>query len=188
MIHFSQPYIEQSCGTISHAFQYKSSGVHLSQLFADQREGRDGFAKLSPFIRILCRKCDCILGSAYTSSCKLEASDVQDVKGNEVAFTNFPQQIPCGDFHIFKDQWTGRRAFNPHLLLFRPDADPIHLPFHNKSTEVLAVHLGIYNEHIRKAGIRNELLAAVQNIIFTVITKCGCCLRAQRVGTGGWFS
>ncbi|MNJ49112.1 hypothetical protein D3C77_443280 [compost metagenome] len=165
VIHLCQPNIKQSCCSIHHTFQHKGTDIHLRQLLANERKGTDLTAKLGTLICILGGIMYRILGCTYTSGGQLEATNVQNVKSDQMTFTDFPQQLISRHLYILQNKRTGRGALNAHLFLFRSNTDALHTAFDDKCTEFLAVYLGIYNENVCKSGIRYKLLRSIQHIV-----------------------
>ena len=122
-----------------------------------------------------------IPGSSDGRCAQLVASDVQDVKGNAVAFSDRSEQVLERYHAIGKHQGAGRRAADTELMLLGAHAQTRSARLDQEGRKLFSVNLGEHGEQAGHAGIGDPHLLPVQDIAFAIGRKLGLSADVHRI-------
>ena len=121
---------------------------------------------------------------AGDAGAQLEPPDVQHVEGDLVPLADLAQHVLHGNLRILEDERGRGGALDPHLLLLGAGGDAGEGALHEERREVLAVDLGEDGVEVGEAAVGDELLRAVQDVVFAVRGQRGDRAASQRVAAG----
>src|SRR6185369_5632722 len=122
--------------------------------------------------------------TANAHGAKLEASDVQNVEGDDVSLADFAKQIFCGNLTVCEDERARGRSSDTHLVFFGADREARKSFFNQKCGELFAVDFREDGEKVGKAGIGDPHLFAIQDVVLAVGRECGASTTIERVRSG----
>ena len=106
--------------------------------------------------------------STHAHCAQLEASNIQNVEGDDVAFADFAQQIFRGHLAVVQNDGASRGAANAQLARLATDGEARKISFHQERSELFSVDLGKDREQVGEAGVGNPHLFAVENVVLAV--------------------
>ena len=160
---------------------------HVGDLFAHQAEVGDHFAESLALLGVADGVFQRNARAAHAHGAQLEAADVQNVEGDDVALADFAEQVFHRHLAIVQNQRAGGRAANAHLVLFGADGESGKVPLDQKCGELFAVDLGEDGEQVGEAGVGDPHLFAVEDVVLAVGRKLGAGAAIQGVGAGRGF-
>src|SRR5690606_21270791 len=111
-------------GTVKHCFCSKYPDGHFGQFMLYSTKIGYRLLKLLAGSSILNACVQCALSTAQCSCTKLEAANVHDIEGNNMASAYFAQQVACGHHTFFKKHLAGPRSFDTHFMFLFAKAEP----------------------------------------------------------------
>jgi hypothetical protein len=157
-----EPRIDQPRDAVDDGLDHVCPNRHLRQLSGHERKIGDGAAERASVVGVGGRGPQRRFHRPERGRRELEASDVQDVEGDAVAFADFPEQVFRRHANAVERQRTRGRAVDPELLFLATDRQSGGTALDEERAERFAIDLGVHREQIGEAAVRDELLAAVQ--------------------------
>ena len=123
-----------------------------------------------------------ILDPTNDTCAELESTKIENVKGDDVTSSDFPQDVFDRDLCIFQDEGSRRGTSNAHLMLLRTRGNSGEIALNNETAKFLTIHFCKSDEDMSKAGIGDPHLRAVENVVFAIRAQDGCRFGRQGVG------
>ena len=114
----------------------------------------------------------------------LEAADVQDVEGDDVALADFAEHVFDRHLAVVEDDGAGRRSANAHLVFFGANGEAGKSLFNQERGELFTIDLGEDGEQVGETGIGDPHLFAVEDVVFTIGRNLGSGTAVQSVRAG----
>src|SRR5260370_7409212 len=105
-----------------------SANRHVGQLFLDHAEIGESLAESFPLLGIADGVVERVARPTHHAGAQLEAPNVENVEGDDVAFADLAQQIFFGNMAIVEHDARARIPANPHLLFFLAGLEASDLP------------------------------------------------------------
>ena len=151
---------------------------HLRDLLADQAEVGDGLAESLALLGVGDGMLQRGARAADAARAQLEAADVENVEGDDVAFADVAENVLHRHLAVVQDERRSGRAANAHLLFFVADGEAGEILLDQERGELLAVNFGEDGEQVGEVGVGDPHLLAVQDVVLAVGREhgawCGC--------------
>ena len=155
---------------------------HLGDLVLDQPEVGDALSELLAADRVTNGAGQRLLRAADVPGAQLDASEVEDVERDLVAFADRPQHVLDRHLHIVEHQRGSRRPVESELVLVGA-VEHAHAAFDDEGGEVLAVDLGEHGEDVGEGAVGDPQLLTAQAVALAVRREGGGGSRREGIRT-----
>src|SRR5581483_6782556 len=156
---------------------------HVGNLFANQAEVGDDFAKRLALLGILNRMLQRYARAAHAHRTQFETAHIKNVEGDHVPLADVAEHVFDRHFAIIEDDGAGGRPTDAHLVLFAANREAGEVSFDQKRGKFLAVDFGEDGEQVSKPRVGDPHLLAIQDVMLAIGRKLGASAAVQRVGT-----
>jgi len=135
----------------------------------DGAEVGDGFSEGFALLGVLNRFGEHGLRTADAGGAELEAPEVEDVEGDDVAAADLAQNVLHRDLDVVEEDGRGRASVDAHLALFGAGLDAVEGALDEEGGELLPVDLGEDGVDVGPAAVRDPHLLAVEDVVFFIL-------------------
>ncbi len=155
---------------------------HVGDFFADQSKVGDDFVERLPLLGVSNGVVERDASAAHAHGAQLEAADVENIEGDDVALADFAQQIFDRNLAVIENDGAGGRAANAHLVLFGAHRKSGESLFHQERGKFLAINFRKHGEQVGEAGVGDPHLFAVEDVVLAIGRKRGAGATVERIG------
>ena len=160
---------------------------HLSQLVLNGPKGSDRLFELLSGLGILYGGIQGHLRPTQSSCTKFQATDIQNVERDLVAFSDLTQYILHRYFTVLEIQLHRGRSLDAHFLLFGTLREAFHPALQNESRELGSIDLGKHGIDLRKSAVGDPTFLSVEDIMLPIRTQRGSGFRTQCIAPAVGF-
>ena len=158
-------------GTIYSTFYRVGANGLLGQFVLNGAKAGNGLFELLALVGILNRFIDELFASTNHPSSQFDAANVEDVKGDFVAFSDFSQQVFRRYLYIFKEHLAGRRPFDTQFLFFGANGHAFPIALYDEAGKFIAIYLSKDGEDIGKACIGDPHFLSIEDVVAAIFRQ-----------------